>query len=287
MSTSQVEEKETLWIDAWIRWERTSINETEGEDEWSDTSLPPPTECYNFQYEIPEKKGEETAIVNLELRGFPYDSEQIWNSTGLTLWPSSDFLCDYLVEMAKSKVDTFLPKSKESPVRIVELGTGLGRCGLLAHHIACHRYSASHVFLTDGDTDTLKQLRANADRNCQYELNSNHKVSCHQLLWGAESAKKFRMQHLGKQCPDLIVGTDLVYTPKAIEPLFETVRVILGAGASGASFVMVHSDRREGSSVNLPMVLKGAEAASLNYKILKSAEAQGNHLMVFSIKDTL
>ena len=175
--------KEEIWVDAWIRWERNSkCNNIEDEDEEGDNhldELPPPTECYTFTYPNPADEGSD---IKLELEGFGSDSEQTWNSTGLTLWRSSDHLCQYLVSEHKLLQSI-------NDLRILEVGSGLGRCGLLAHHLS-HKDSATTV-LTDGDTDTLKQLRENVKNNTKDDDNN---ISCKQLLWGEEHAKKFLSQ---------------------------------------------------------------------------------------------
>ena len=96
--------EETPWIDAWVRWEMGSkeIYSTTNEDD-STASLPPPTDTFSFRYSRSDhgisRRGEDDAI-ELELRGFGSDTEQIWNSTGLTLWRSSRHLCEHLLQHA-------------------------------------------------------------------------------------------------------------------------------------------------------------------------------------------
>ena len=133
--------KETPWIDAWIRWERSSKetyddNIDKGqddcdEDEDESEPLQPPTQSYSFEYSVAvpqstyfdetgnnnnnnnnnnnddDTKKEKNVNnaqnaqahqVSFDLQGFPSDSEQVWNSTGLTLWRSSHYLCQYMVD---------------------------------------------------------------------------------------------------------------------------------------------------------------------------------------------
>ena len=128
---------EIPWVDAWVRWERNSKTEVDDDDVDDDEELPPSTERYTFTY--PTNGNDDD--INLDIKGFADDSEQIWNSTGLALWRSSRHLCQYLVsEECKILIDA---KS------VLELGSGLGRCGLLAHHLT--NDNATTV-LTDGDT---------------------------------------------------------------------------------------------------------------------------------------
>ena len=201
-------------------------------------------------------------------------------------------------------------------LNVLELGSGLGRCGLLVYRLLqsyankCDGTSENasstnnfHVYLTDGDTDTLHQLRQNVADNTSASNDHQQHISCHQLLWGSESTRQFCARHnllLANKSPatansiDLVIASDVIYVDKVIAPLFETVAVLLQQQKSGndqqeeetdnahtaatsqqPTFLMAHSDRREGSSVNLTMVLDGAKAAGLEPTILQEHAEEG------------
>ena len=277
------DEKETPWIDAWIRWERDSKDivddddskdEDEGQKEEDEEAIP--TESYAFQYPLPPllsgSKAQPT-FINIELKGYPSESEQIWNSTGLTLWRSSHYLCEYLIEHCEE-----LCTNKA----VLEVGSGLGRCGILAHKLG-----ARHVYCTDGDTDTLKQLRANILHNCTTTSstptdtsNENRTISCHQLLWGTETTTKFIENYrLTKKDDDdddgatrgfvdVIIGSDLIYVPQVILPLFETISLFLQKNPK-ALFLMAHCSRRVGNEVTEDMIIEAATRNNnLHYEIV-------------------
>ena len=227
-------------------------NDDEGADQdEDDQQLPPPTECNRFTY---PKTGEDDIVI--ELKGFESESEQIWNSTGLTLWRSSHYLCDYLVENAPMLQDK----------RIIELGSGLGRCGILASKLVDDsEESSSTVYLTDGDSDTLLQLRANI------ELNGHLQIRCHQLLWGTETATTFLKRHASDKPFDLIFGSDLIYVEKVISPLFDTVKALLSTKPK-SKFVMAHCCRRQGNEVDLDMVFAAAEEAGFEHTVAKEED---------------
>ncbi|KAL7532963.1 hypothetical protein ACHAXR_004957 [Thalassiosira sp. AJA248-18] len=251
--------KETPWVDAWVRWERNSMEVYDSDDGASadDEELPPPTENYTFNYPNPAASEQNNARdIKLVLSGYNDDSEQTWNSTGLTLWRSSHHLCQHLV----SEEATMLQDTSIEHLRILEVGSGLGRCGLLAHHLS---HANATTILTDGDTDTLKQLRQNVKNNTTDESNN---ISCRQLLWGEEHAKTFLSQQPEGRKFDMILGSDLIYVPSVIKPLFETVRVLLST-AEG-KFLMAHCSRREGNEVDLQMVLDVADEEGFGHDAL-------------------
>lgn len=121
------------------------------------------------------------------------------------------------------------------------------------------------MYLTDGDSDTLRQLRQNVKVNQLERCKEN--LKCYQLLWGKSTAQSFVERHLkGAEKVDLILGSDLVYVPSVITPLFETVSELLdGSG----EFIMSHCSRREGSSVTLEMVLERAAELGLKHTIME------------------
>jgi hypothetical protein len=132
--------KETPWIDAWIRWERDSKDTIDFDDDNDDQESTPPTKTFVFDCHLPTttSQNNDELLCTLTLQGYPSESEQIWNSTGLTLWPCSQYLCDYLCHNIRTtilhdKIDGRNRNNKS--ITVVELGSGLGRCGLLVHHL--------------------------------------------------------------------------------------------------------------------------------------------------------
>ncbi|KAG7372349.1 lysine methyltransferase [Nitzschia inconspicua] len=327
---------ETPWIDAWIRWERDSkdvIDDNLSTKGVEKDEYPSPTKVFHFEYPLFENSEEkdsddnnnntETTVCTLSLGGFDSESEETWNSTGLTLWPCSHHLCDYLCQHLLSTLRAADSTKSNETINVLELGSGLGRCGLLAHHILQADNAAAdenirrhhhHIYMTDGDTDTLHQLRANVRENVAQK--QQDRVSCHQLLWGEASARRFctliglhsakrnesrntnELEGSIRNKIDLIIGSDLIYVPQVIEPLFETVYVLLqqpftknednknqstNLATARPTFVMAHSDRRQGSSVTLGMVLEKSTEAGLEATILKEQPQEGIYIIAFAI----
>lgn len=99
-------------------------------------------------------------------------------------------------------------------------------CGILAH-----RLGASSVLLTDGDTDTLMNLRTNVSKNCCNEAlpdvgsegtRRTTPIQCRQLVWG--NATQIDLMKLKF---DTILGSDIIYVEDILDPLWETVSRLL------------------------------------------------------------
>jgi predicted nicotinamide N-methyase len=239
---------EVPWLDAWTRWERNSkqVENDEKDEDSDDESLPPPTEQYKFTYTTPSSNN-----IVLKLEGYHSDSEQTWNSTGLTLWKSSNYLCQFLVDHCKELFCNELSHDDSGKQRmILEVGSGLGKCGMLAHLLSKENWKDTMTVLSDGDTDTLKLLRRNTSNNID-----DDSVICRQLLWGRDHAIQFLKQHNDEQRSkfDLIIGSDLLYVRSVMQPLFETVFELLNQ--NDGQFLMAHCCRRVGNEVTLEELL--------------------------------
>ena len=149
----------------------------------------------------------------IQLRG----KSQIFKSTGLTLWTSSQVLSGYLIDNSN------LVKDK----RVLELGAGMGLCGIVAHYLG-----SAHVCATDGDVKVMENLRYNMKLNglkghstpdCAVLDSEAREISCHQLIWDND-LQNFESTH-GKF--SVIMGTDVFYASESIEPLWNTVNALL------------------------------------------------------------
>lgn len=261
--------EEVEWTDDQIRWagdesvaERSKTNDEDEAPVLDPFKDPDPHKVFSFLFPYPGRTTpgltENDNSIEIELRGFKNESDQIWKSTGLTLWRASEHLCDYLVN------HTELLKNK----RILELGAGLGLCGILAHHLSSFRDSGSCsdsndedslVMLTDGDTDVLAHLRDNVKKNANTELGH---ISCHQLLWGSETSKSFLENHCNRKTFDVLLAADIVYSPVIIQPLWETVKTLLSRDTG--IFLLAYTQRVLHVSFEED-VLSAAQEAGFSY----------------------
>ena len=100
-------QKETKWTDASIRWPedgpKTYDSEEEEECGYMDPFKDPdPFQIFSFKFERPgpveDFRSEEDKVIDIDIRGYKTDADAVWESTGLTLWRASDYLCEYQVK---------------------------------------------------------------------------------------------------------------------------------------------------------------------------------------------
>ena len=194
-----------------------------------------PYETTEYTFQV---AGKEEGVIQCTLRHTNPDVTQ--HSTGLALWTGSRFMAEWLVADANP---TDLVRNK----RVLELGAGLGLCGIVAHKLG-----ASEVCLTDGDANVLKNMRYNVKANI-ISGNDNDEcsnVSCPQLVWDHKVEEFLDSQQRGgndgRRYYDLVMAADVAYMSKSIEPLLKTVHKCLepsksdGNGDSGGVFLYVY-----------------------------------------------
>ncbi|OEU06206.1 hypothetical protein FRACYDRAFT_255678 [Fragilariopsis cylindrus CCMP1102] len=194
----------------------------------------------------------------LYLSGYKLDSDETAQSTGVTLWDAAPRLANYIMnhdnnnnehnehnhehehEQDEGKVKEENENENRNMnmlitgKRVLELGSGLGLCGIVAYHIG-----AKYVMMTDADTITLEKMRFNVTQNCSSTFTStdtesgiatssgssrtSSSIDCKQLIWN-EQLEIFHQKY-GNW--DTILGADVIYTRESLEPLFDTVLFFL------------------------------------------------------------
>jgi predicted nicotinamide N-methyase len=122
----------------------------------------------------------------------------------------------------------------------MQLGAGLGLCGILASHL-----QPSKVILTDGDTNALKYLRANVKRNLPLvgdvlttgaTSSSRTTVMVRQLIWG----ETISFMSGDQDAFDTVLGSDIIYVEEILEPLWRTISRLL---APDGAFLLAFARR--------------------------------------------
>lgn len=184
-----------------------------------------------------------TAAITITLRGHKAEIGQTLNSTGLTLWRAAPILCHFLV---KNKGKYVTDK------HLLELGGGLGLCGILAGAL-----KSKCVYITDGDSDSLRGMRENVLLNRGLDGLPLDNVKCRQLRWGLQ-LEEFGRHVAADLLPDgrfdVIMGSDIIYVESILEPLFATVDSLLTYDKGGA-FILAYARR----NVKIDLVFSTAE----------------------------
>lgn len=238
--------KETTWTDDQIRWEGG----------WDDAPEAPTVDVFHvdhshqfrFSYHLAPERA-----IEIVLDGYTDASDEIWKSTGLTVWKAAEYLADYIVKHPS----LLAPTSK-----VLELGAGLGLCGLVAQHL-----TDQSICITDGDTETLKTLRKNLRAN-----RSRSNVFCQQLLWGKASSQPFLEQH---GTFDVILAADVLYAASIIVPLLETIDMLLSE--TGVFYLCF---KKREVPVEAADLLREATAMGFSHRLLSQNEARDVFLYV-------
>ena len=135
VSTTINKKKDIRWTDAQIRWPEDEVapeeveedDDEDGDDNdnpFDPFADPDPHEIFSFRFVVPKQKStiattsietdndddddnddnddekNDTEIIRLDIHGYKTESDAVWQSTGLTLWKASKYLCDYMVQHA-------------------------------------------------------------------------------------------------------------------------------------------------------------------------------------------
>ncbi|CAB9510380.1 Protein-lysine methyltransferase METTL21D [Seminavis robusta] len=130
--------------------------------------------------------------------------------TGGIVWETAYLLLQYL-----------LAGSNRRPLgKTLEVGAGCGLLGqvLAAHNIVDQVVMTEHAIVTD-----TGHLATNVERNKDI-WSQSAPVYVENLDWENYERDTAKSEHLIPHSYDTIVGTDVVFTPKLVEPLWKTLK---------------------------------------------------------------
>lgn len=168
--------------------------------------------------------------------------------TGYANWFGSINIC----QMIGADAASIFP---EEGCRLLELGSGSGRAGIMAAKTMAAIECKGRCVLTDGEEELVKVLA----KNCA--LNGISGVSCRQLWWGENSDLKL----LKREEPegfDVIIGADLIYGPEPsvqVTSMFYTVKTLLSLRGR---FYLAFTKRE---TISIEEVLRIADRFGLEY----------------------
>lgn len=262
---------EISWTDDAIRdlVDLGDLEQSEDDDAPFDPFRESDDETFVFSFRKPtaSSTGGDAEDIRIEIRGYKADADAVWKSTGLTVWRAAELLCEHLVENS----DLLVPRRRSNGTdrrggtRVLELGAGLGLCGILAHHLMTDYGS---VVVTDGDTDALVALRDNVETNSREATTEGGEeggtISCRQLLWGREHSEQFLRKYGGGEMFDLLVASDIVYSAVVVAPLWESVSTLM---SPDGQFLFGYCSRRE-VPITIDEVLDAASVAGFAHELV-------------------
>jgi predicted nicotinamide N-methyase len=134
------------------------------------------------------------------------------------LWPAAVYLCNYINENKESIMKT-LSLDEKGKFNLLELGAGLGLCGIY-----------SHCLMSDNiDTTIISDLDEAMD-NINYNITLNEcdsNVSGNILCWGNEDDLNVVMNQLNPSLPLLVLAADCVYWETLYNPLYQTIHSLV------------------------------------------------------------
>lgn len=142
------------------------------------------------------------------------DTRQV--GTGGTTWEASLAMALY-----------FAQYPKELQGRVVELGSGVGLGGILAHHVT-HQQNA--MVLTDGNDQVLEQCRANIARRNEAagERNSDNTLEVQKMDWNDVLREEASVASSPKkQQYNTVLACDCAYRKDGVKALAATLKALL------------------------------------------------------------
>ena len=170
---------------------------------------------------------------------------------GLAVWGGAETLCNYLLEVRDS--ESHLQIFQQGQSRILELGSGLGLCGIFV----AKAFHPAEVILSDGDVDVLERLGKNIQQNA---MDGETAISMEQLVWG-ENLDTFEQEH-GKF--NVIIASECMYMPPSLYTIWSTVKHLL---QNDGVFLYVH---QASSQVDKEKVLEMASDCGFEWTISSS-----------------
>lgn len=166
---------------------------------------------------------EEYVLTSEKIHSFTQDffilpaASTDYDLTGQVLWPGAKHLAEYLLVSKPTLIQD---------QQILELGSGSGLCGLFVSQLA------SHSILTDGNEIVMRLLEKNKP------LGKNVDIAL--VDW---ASKDLTQDLIRQNLPieyNLIIGADVVFWSNSIEPLFNTVQILL---KQNGKFIMCYTLR--------------------------------------------
>lgn len=175
------------------------------------------------------------------------------------LWPAAKFMCNYLDEHSH-----LLSEHVGGSINILELGAGVGLCGLFAAAALRHHSDIKVTVVLTDLPEALGGLNENISLN-----GLNASVSSAELSWGVDGQMErvFAMF----DAPPLVIAADCVYYQCLFRPLFLTIK---GLTDRGCVVIIAHVKRWKKDAKFFGMCRKHGMTVQLLHEIIEIIPAE-------------
>ena len=200
-------------------------------------------QTFSFSF---ERGNNETRPIDVELLCIHGENELIERFVPRVVWPSAEALSHIFAaggtDANSDPLDYLARANASRGLCGAELGSGTGLCTIvLCSVLALLQKDGSNAtfLLTDGNDESVDIIRRNLQANGlsgNYSSSSSPgkpqraKVNCsvHKLWWGVdEQVDDLLRDHSLQYGLDFVIGTDVVYEPKAVGPLVASAHRLL------------------------------------------------------------
>lgn len=188
------------------------------------------------------RREQEDVVTQLSIELAGYRKTDMYATTieltGCTQWYGSENMCNLLADHSYELFHSNGGGSSSdgliyhpNPIRMIELGSGMGRAGLMAIKLMLYEGCRDATcILSDGEDEVVALLENNyhrnfgtehtlttADAGC-YSNTPSLSCSCLKLVWGDEEVLRGLLEEFPSGF-DLIIGCDLIYGSDALSKL--------------------------------------------------------------------
>ena len=157
--------------------------------------------------------------------------------SGQYLWPAAQFAATWLLTNCAA-----LALDSSHRLRVVELGAGCGLAGLAMLQLE----NVDTVVFTDYDYGSIELLNENVNEAKSQPYAAGKTLAVERLKWGSETLSSTLLSIIGGEgemaAALLVIGTDLIYSKDVVQPLLQSVKLLLVQKQPGAArFVLFSS----------------------------------------------
>ena len=161
-----------------------------------------------------QREGRERSVRRVGRLTIPL-LERPGEQIGTVVWPGAQLLAEAL---AADDPGRRWPAQGCAGARIIELGSGVGLCGIAAAMLG------AHVVLTErADVLPLLRLNVGAEAVQQQARRAGGTARAQELSWGKDEAQRLLSTLAAPASFDFILGADIVYTQAPLAALHDTV----------------------------------------------------------------